>query len=145
MNVNGIHEVAGYQIKFEGIKHVSGPNYEAEQGQFSIYRNDKFVTLLTPERRAYTVQTMGMTEAGIDPGLFRDIYIALGDPLNNGAWAVRMHYKPFVRWIWLGAIFMAFGAALSIFDKRYRVRKTAQLVDETKTTSTAANTAELAS
>jgi cytochrome c-type biogenesis protein CcmF len=66
---------------------------------------------------------MGMTEAGIDPGLFRDVYVALGDPLPDGAWAIRVHYKPFVRWIWLGAIFMALGGLLSMFDKRYRRKK----------------------
>jgi cytochrome c-type biogenesis protein CcmF len=64
-----------------------------------------------------------MTEAGIDGGLFRDIYVALGDPLDGGAWAIRVHYKPFVRWIWLGAIFMSIGGILAIMDKRYRVAK----------------------
>ncbi|MGL1959525.1 MAG: heme lyase CcmF/NrfE family subunit [Colwellia sp.] len=113
-------EISGYQIEFKGIKHVEGPNYSAEQGQINIYKNDEFVTLLTPERRAYRVQSMGMTEAGIDPGLFRDIYVALGDPLEGDAWAVRVHYKPFVRWVWLGAIFMALGGVLSMLDKRYR-------------------------
>jgi cytochrome c-type biogenesis protein CcmF len=63
---------------------------------------------------------MGMTEAGIDPGLFRDVYVALGDPLEGGAWAIRVHYKPFVRWIWLGAILMVIGGVCAMFDKRYR-------------------------
>ena len=120
-------EISGYQIEFNGIKHVEGPNYSAEQGQINVYKNDDFVALLTPERRAYRVQTMGMTEAGIDPGLFRDVYVALGDPLPDGAWAIRVHYKPFVRWIWLGAIFMSIGGILSMFDKRYRQRKKVQV------------------
>jgi len=118
--------VSGYDIKFNGVKDVKGPNYSAVQGQLEVYKNDKFVTLLQPERRTYLVQTMGMTEAAIDPGLFRDIYIALGDPLPNNAWAVRVHYKPFVRWIWFGAIFMSIGGILTILDKRYRRRKTSQ-------------------
>ena len=106
---------------------VEGPNYSAEQGQINIYKvNDgsknDFITLLQPERRTYLVQTMGMTEAGIDAGLFRDIYVALGDPFEGGAWAIRVHYKPFIRWIWLGAIFMALGGILAIMDKRYRVK-----------------------
>jgi len=117
-------EVSGYQIEFNGIKAVEGPNYSAEQGQINVYKNGEFISLLTPERRAYRVQTMGMTEAGIDPGLFRDIYVALGDPLPGNAWAIRVHYKPFVRWIWLGAIFMVIGGLLAMFDKRYR-RKSA--------------------
>jgi cytochrome c-type biogenesis protein CcmF len=120
--------VSGYQIEFKGIKQVEGPNYSAEQGQLNVYKvnegeaND-FVALLKPERRAYRVQTMGMTEAGIDGGLFRDVYVALGDPLDGGAWAIRVHYKPFVRWIWLGAIFMAIGGILAMMDKRYRIAK----------------------
>jgi len=123
MNVHDKVEIAGYQIEFKGIKHVEGPNYSAEQGQINVYKNDDFVSLLKPERRSYRVQTMGMTEAGIDGGLFRDIYVALGDPLENNAWAIRVHYKPFVRWIWLGAIFMAIGGILAMLDKRYRVRR----------------------
>ncbi|MCW8864320.1 MAG: heme lyase CcmF/NrfE family subunit [Colwellia sp.] len=120
-----VHErvnVSGYTIEFNGIKQVEGPNYSAEQGQINVYQGDDFVALLKPERRAYRVQTMGMTEAGIDGGLFRDIYVALGDPLEGGAWAIRVHYKPFVRWIWLGAIFMAIGGILAMLDKRYRVK-----------------------
>ena len=66
---------------------------------------------------------MGMTEAGIDAGFFRDVYVALGDPLPNNAWAVRVHFKPFIRWIWLGAIFMGLGGFLAMLDKRYRARK----------------------
>ncbi len=115
-------EVSGYQIEFNGIKQVEGPNYSAEQGQIMVYQDDEFITLLRPERREYRVQTMGMTEAGIDPGLFRDIYVALGDPLPGTAWAIRVHYKPFVRWIWLGAIFMSLGGIFAMLDKRYRRR-----------------------
>jgi len=136
MAVHESVEISGYQIEFNGIKQVEGPNYSAEQGQINVYNvnadgENDFVTLLKPERRAYRVQTMGMTEAGIDPGLFRDIYVALGDPLDGGAWAIRVHYKPFVRWIWLGAIFMAIGGILAMMDKRYRVaRKSKSSVKE---------------
>ena len=128
MALNERVTISGYEIEFKGIKHVEGPNYSAEQGQINIYKvtgpnESEFVSLLKPERRSYRVQTMGMTEAGIDPGLFRDVYVALGDPLPGGAWAIRVHYKPFVRWIWLGAIFMSAGGILSMLDKRYRRRK----------------------
>ncbi len=116
--------ISGYDIKFNGVKDVKGPNYSAVQGQIEVYKDGEFVSLLQPERRTYLVQTMGMTEAAIDPGLFRDVYVALGDPLPNNAWAVRVHYKPFVRWIWLGAIFMSIGGLFTILDKRYRRRKT---------------------
>ena len=121
MALNEKVEISGYHIEFKGTKHVEGPNYSAEQGQINIYHGDDFIALLKPERRAYRVQSMGMTEAGIDGGLFRDIYVALGDPLDDGAWAIRVHYKPFVRWIWLGALFMALGGILAMMDKRYRL------------------------
>ena len=115
--------IDGYTIAFNGIKQVKGPNYSAEQGQLEVYVGDKFIALLQPERRTYMVQTMGMTEAAIDPGLTRDVYLALGDPLGGGAWAIRVHIKPFVRWIWLGSIFMGLGGLLAIMDKRYRQRR----------------------
>jgi cytochrome c-type biogenesis protein CcmF len=127
--------ISGYEIEFAGIKNVEGPNYSAEQGQINVYKDNEFIALLKPERRAYRVQTMGMTEAGIDPGLFRDVYVALGDPLPDGAWAIRVHYKPFVRWIWLGAIFMCFGGVLSILDKRYRRKHTKKIVSSTRAES----------
>ena len=126
MTVNESVHVSGYDIKFEGIKSVKGPNYSAEQGQLTLSKDGEFISLLQPERRSYTVQTMGMTEAAIDPGLFRDVYVALGDPLPGGAWAIRVHYKPFVRWIWLGAIFMGIGGLMAMFDKRYRRKKASQ-------------------
>ena len=120
MQVNDVVKVAGYDITFTGVKPVQGPNYSADQGQLIISQDGDFIALLQPERRTYLVQTMGMTEAGIDPGLFRDVYVALGDPLEQGAWAIRIHIKPFVRWIWLGAIFMGLGGIFAMFDKRYR-------------------------
>ena len=103
------------------------------QGQLEVFEGDDFVALLKPERRTYMVQTMGMTEAAIDPGLTRDVYLALGDPLGDGAWAIRVHIKPFVRWIWLGAIFMGLGGLIAMMDKRYRQRrkqKSASQADE---------------
>mgnify|MGYP000023230751 CR=1 FL=1 len=114
---------SGYSFTFNGVKNVQGPNYHAEQGQIEVRKDDDFIALLKPERRTYMVQTMGMTDVDIDANLFRDIYVALGDPLPDGAWAVRIHYNPFVRWIWLGAIFMGIGAILAMLDKRYRRRK----------------------
>ena len=75
-----------------------------------------------PEKRLYTVQQMPMTEAGIDAGFTRDLYVALGEPLGDGAWAVRVHIKPFVRWIWLGALMMGLGGVLAASDRRYRVK-----------------------
>ena len=82
----------------------------------------EFVTLLKPEQRTYKVQSMGMTEAGIHTNLLRDIYVALGDPLGNNSWSMRLYYKPFIVWIWLGGFLMAIGGFLAILSKRYRKR-----------------------
>jgi cytochrome c-type biogenesis protein CcmF len=119
------YELAGYTFKFIEIKNVIGPNYTAQQGQIEIYQDDEYISLLKPDRRQYTVRTMDMTEAGIDWGIFRDLYVTMGDPINDTEFAVRLNYKPFVRWLWFGAIFMMIGGLLAASDKRYRSRVTA--------------------
>ena len=118
-------EVAGHDFRFEGVRDVAGPNYRARRAEITVTRNGRPVARLAPEKRAYASQAQPMTEAGIDPGFTRDLYAALGEPLGGGAWSVRLHYKPFVRWIWLGAILMAMGGALAASDRRYRRRTTA--------------------
>ncbi len=121
------YEMAGYQFRFDGVRQKEGPNYTAYQGTIHISRDNQEVAVLKPEKRTYRVQTMPMTEAGIDAGIFRDLFVALGEPLGNGgAWSLRVQYKPFVRWLWLGAIIMGLGGLLAAFDRRYRhLRKTA--------------------
>ena len=118
-------EVAGHDFRFEGVHDVAGPNYRARRAEITVTRNGRPVARLAPEKRAYASQAQPMTEAGIDPGFTRDLYAALGEPLGGGAWSVRLHYKPFVRWIWLGAILMAMGGALAASDRRYRRRTAA--------------------
>lgn len=119
------HELAGYTFKFTETKNVVGPNYTAQQGQIEVYKGDKFLTLLKPDRRQYNVRTMDMTEAGIDWGLFRDLYVTMGDPISATEYAVRLNYKPFVRWLWFGGIFMMVGGFFAASDKRYRVKAAA--------------------
>ncbi|HUH38755.1 MAG TPA: heme lyase CcmF/NrfE family subunit, partial [Spongiibacteraceae bacterium] len=118
--------LAGYRFEFLGVRHHEGPNFISDQGVLKVYRDDRQIAELYPEKRRYLSQRgQAMTEAAIDAGLFRDLYVALGEPLGDGAWAVRLHYKPFVRWIWLGALLMALGAGVAVCDKRYRrVRQT---------------------
>ncbi|WP_299494108.1 heme lyase CcmF/NrfE family subunit [uncultured Shewanella sp.] len=123
-------ELAGYEFAYLETKPVPGPNYMAQEGQIQVSKNGEFVALLQPDRRQYTVQVMSMTEAGIDWGVFRDLYITMGDPINSTEFAVRLNYKPFVRWLWFGAIFMMFGGLLAAMDKRYRQRKTAAQVNK---------------
>ncbi|EIJ43310.1 c-type cytochrome biogenesis protein CcmF [Beggiatoa alba B18LD] len=113
-------DVAGFHFIFEKTEHIQGSNYTAERATVRVQKDGKDVTVLHPEKRMYLVRTMPMTEAGIDAGLFRDIYVSMGEPLGGGAWSVRIYYKPFIRWIWLGALLMAFAGVLSATDRRYR-------------------------
>ena len=112
--------VSGYEVRFEGVDHQQGPNYTADRGHMRILRNDRDVALLHPEKRAYASGGQMMTEAGIHARLTGDVYVALGEPLGNNAWAVRVHVKPFVRWIWLGALLMALGGFVTAADRRFR-------------------------
>ena len=113
--------LAGYEFKFEGVAEVGGPNYRAREGTVRITRAGREVALLRPQKRFYAAQEQPMTEAAIDPGLTRDIYVALGEPLGEGAWSVRLYHKPFVRCIWLGTLLMALGGLVAISDRRYRL------------------------
>jgi len=114
------YELAGYSFKMEGVGKVRGPNYMADQGRFTVTRNGKSVGTFHPQKRYYMAQSNPMTEAAIDDGLFRDLFIALGEPLGGQAWSVRLYHKPFLRWIWLGAVLMALGGLLAVTDRRYR-------------------------
>ena len=120
----GTARVGDYEIVFAGTRPVSGPNYQALRGEITVTRGGKPVTTLYPEKRTYVVRTSPLTEPGIDAGWSRDIFVALGDELGEGAWSVRLQYKPLVRFIWLGAIVMALGGLLAATDRRYRVRAT---------------------
>ena len=121
-------ELAGMEVTFLGVKAVDGPNYRAQQGVFVVSHGSGNFSL-RPEKRRYLSGGNVMTEAGIHAGWFGDTYIALGEPLDpsQGAWAVRLHYKPLVRWIWLGAVLMALGGMLAILDRRYRTLRARQL------------------
>ncbi|NRA61341.1 MAG: heme lyase CcmF/NrfE family subunit [Psychrobium sp.] len=136
MDVGSKVELSGYEFVFEGMKDVKGPNYSAKQGQFRVFEAGNEVAFLQPERRNYLVQTMGMTEAGIDSTITRDLFIALGDPLDNEAWAVRVYVKPFINLLWIAAALIAFGGFMCMTDRRYRAKKTAtetQQIDSANT------------
>jgi cytochrome c-type biogenesis protein CcmF len=114
-------KLADYTFEFNGVQQVPGPNYQASHGTVRVLKEGRKLTVLHPEKRVYRVQQMPMTEAAIDGGLFRDLYVSLGEPLEDGAWIVRVYYKPFVRWLWLGPIMMALGGLLAATDRRYRI------------------------
>jgi cytochrome c-type biogenesis protein CcmF len=110
-----------YQLSFRGTERITGPNYEGLRGEMAITRNGTPVAVVHPEKRMYRVRSSPMTEAGIAAGWHRDLFVALGDDLGDGAWSVRLQYKPMVRFIWLGAVIMALGGILAITDRRYRL------------------------
>ncbi len=115
--------VGGYTFKFLSERNLAGPNYTAVEGEFAITRGDAAVAVLRPQKRTYRVQTSPMTEAGISVGWTRDLFVALGDQLGDGAWSVRIQYKPLIRYIWLGAFLMALGGLVAVCDRRYRTQR----------------------
>jgi cytochrome c-type biogenesis protein CcmF len=120
MGVSDLVEFSGYNFILQSIEDLEGPNYKAIEARFEVYKESTHITTLRTQKRTYSAGGQTMTEAGIDAGLFRDLYVSLGEPLGNGDWSVRLFYRPFVRWLWLGAIFMACGGLLAAMDKRYR-------------------------
>ncbi|HQY22289.1 MAG TPA: heme lyase CcmF/NrfE family subunit [Gammaproteobacteria bacterium] len=110
-------DILEYKIIFEDLKPIEGPNYVGSRGHFLVFKQGKKEADLFPEKRIFVVQGLRMTETAIDPGFFRDIYISLGEPLKEGGWSVRIYYKPFVRWIWLGALMMALGGFFSAWGR----------------------------
>jgi cytochrome c-type biogenesis protein CcmF len=119
MDVGDTVNAGGYSFRFNGITRIAGPNYEAARAEIEISRNGNIINKMYPEKRSYTASGNVMTETAIDSGLFRDLYISLGEPVSGGAWSVRVYYKPFVTWIWGGAVLMAMGGALALSDRRY--------------------------
>ncbi|MCG3862536.1 MULTISPECIES: heme lyase CcmF/NrfE family subunit [unclassified Photobacterium] len=126
--------VKGYDFHFAGLRDADGPNYDGYIADFNISRRGINVTTLHAEKRFYSVAGSMMTEAAIDSGITRDLYVAMGEKLGDGAWAVRIYYKPFVNWMWAGALLMALGGALAISDKRYRFRKPATVSNKSSET-----------
>ena len=131
-------ELAGYTFTLQDVKGVQGPNYNAMRGYVEVEKDGVEVTMLYPEKRVYSVQRNPMTEAGIQSGFFRDLYVALGEPVSEQEWGFRVFYRPFVQWIWLGTIFMAIGGILGATDRRYRTqnKKLEQRVDNVSAPTT---------
>ncbi|MDT8321408.1 MAG: cytochrome c-type biogenesis CcmF C-terminal domain-containing protein, partial [Xanthomonadales bacterium] len=131
MEAGDAFELAGYNFVFEGTTGVRGSNFVADEGEFIVYKEGRRVTSLFPQKRRYS-NGQAMTEAAIDPGLTRDLYISLGEPLDQSgqAWAVRIYHKPFIRFIWLGALMMMAGGFLGATDPRYRRRRAEASVRE---------------
>ena len=125
MAVNESLAVEDFVFVLQEVRKVEGPNYIADEAVIRVTENGKPVPDMKPQKRRYLAGGNVMTEVALEVGFFRDLYVAMGEPLDDGAWAMRVHFKPFVRWIWLGALMMAFGATLSVADKRYRKKQVA--------------------
>ena len=129
MTVGDTVEIKDYDFTLVDFDEVRGKNYDAIQAEIKVEKDGKFVTTLYPQKRNYVVSSMPMTEAGIQTTFFRDLYVALGEPIDendsNGNWAVRIYVKPMIAWLWTGAIVMALGALISMLDRRYRLKKSA--------------------
>ena len=113
-------ELGNYRFEMTETGHIEGPNYVSDAARIEVYRDDKLITVMTPEKRRYNASGSIMTEAALDVSLWRDVYVSMGEPLADGAWGMRLQVKAFMRWVWLGAIFMSVGGLLAILDKRYR-------------------------
>ncbi len=113
--------LGAYEVQLVAVNEVKGPNYQATQAEMLVSRDGAEVVRLFPEKRFYPVAGMPTTEAAIDYGFWRDIYLVIGDPQEGGGWAVRSYIKPFANWLWGGALLMAFGGLISLTDRRYRV------------------------
>lgn len=116
-------QAGSYDLTFRGVTKATGPNYEAEIGDVLLSKNGKALRTLHPEKRDYFSSDMPVTEAAIDANGLRHVYVSLGEPLGNGSWSVRVYFKPFVDWIWIGCILMALGGLLAISDRRYRLKR----------------------
>ncbi|MEJ8815297.1 heme lyase CcmF/NrfE family subunit [Variovorax ureilyticus] len=127
MKIGDTVEVAGHAFRFDGVVPAVGPNYEALVGTLTVTRDGRPMATLSPERRVYRSQQMPTTEAAIDVGLTRDLYVAIGESLAEHGWAVRLYVKPFVSWIWAGCLLMAIGGLLAASDRRYRVARRASV------------------
>lgn len=137
--------VGDYEIAFTDIGERRGPNFTAQYGSFDVYLDGHLVTDLHPEKRQYPAGMSVMTEADIDAGLFRDVFVAIGERISDDAWAIRLQYKPLVRWLWLGALVMAIGGFLAISDKRYRIRVRAEEAGENRVSVTPGKAVEASS
>jgi cytochrome c-type biogenesis protein CcmF len=130
MTIGDTVSVGGYTLRLTGIDQVPGPNYNADRGNVELIKGDKVLRVLHPEKRTYFSSTMPMTEAAIDSGPTRDVYVSLGERLEGEgtpAWAMRVYHKPFITWIWLGCFLMAIGGGMAALDKRYRKKLAAKL------------------
>jgi cytochrome c-type biogenesis protein CcmF len=122
MHVDDVVTIAPYSFKLKSLDEVQGPNYKAIRADVEVSRGGEVIETLFPEKRRYFSSAMPMTEAGIDSGFMRDLYVSLGEPLDDARteWSMRVYYKPFVPWLWAGVLLMVLGGVFAALDRRYR-------------------------
>ena len=123
LDVGQSMQVGAYDFRFIGLRDVIGPNYEGVAGRFEVRKNGDLISTMEPEKRFYPSTRQTMTEAAIDHGLSRDLYVSLGNMIDDRTWEVRAQVKPFINWIWLGCVIMALGGVVAIADRRYQLRR----------------------
>jgi cytochrome c-type biogenesis protein CcmF len=125
--------IGSYDFRFDGAHRTTGPNWRADQGTVTVTRDRKPVTVMHPQKRTY-LRGQVQTESAVDAGIFRDLYVALGEPMDagniEGAWSLRLYYKPFIRWIWGGGLLMMLGGFTCAADKRFRIKRAAAIADD---------------
>lgn len=121
MQPQDVVTLGNYQFQFLGTREIVGPNYKGIEGGVLVKKNNRIIKLLRPEQRIYNVQKTVLAKTAIDAGWFRDLYVALGEPLEQNAWSLRLYYKPFIRWIWYGGLLMMLGGLLAFSDRRRRL------------------------
>jgi cytochrome c-type biogenesis protein CcmF len=122
MHIGDVVTIEPYTFRLNALDEVRGPNYKAVRADVEVLRNERVIQILQPEKRRYFSSAMPMTEAGIDSGFMRDLYVSLGEPLDDARteWSMRVYYKPFVPWLWGGVLLMVLGGVLAALDRRYR-------------------------
>ena len=122
MHVSDVVTIAPYSFQLKSLGEVTGPNYKAVRADVEVKRGNDVIKILQPEKRRYFSSAMPMTEAGIDSGFMRDLYVSLGEPLDDARteWSMRVYYKPFVPWLWGGVLLMVLGGLFAALDRRYR-------------------------
>jgi cytochrome c-type biogenesis protein CcmF len=128
MSAGSKSSLAGYEIRFNQVLEITGPNYVAAQGNISVFKDDKLVTMMYPQKRKYDSSQMLMTEAAIYNSFVGDLYISMAEPVSPSEWGIKIQFKPFINYIWLGCFLMALGGIFAVSDKKYRFKPITQVI-----------------
>jgi cytochrome c-type biogenesis protein CcmF len=131
MNIGDTVSVGGYEFRLNNLAQYQGPNFRAVRAEMAVTKNGAPVTVMYPEKRAFTASGNATSETAIDRSVWRDLYLSLGDEVPGGGWTVRVYHKPLVNWIWGGALLMAIGGGFAVTDRRYALASRKQASETT--------------